>query len=268
MSSSKVNFPLSPNLRLARRGSATPVECTEKKSPLRRGSWSPNLRLLRRSSDSNAVKDSQSLVRTSVFLRPSFVPFCFVTNARALSMETFYFGFVCLSCCNRNFCFFSFFFLKRNSQVTTQFSPTLQRCHSGCVSCLQRVCFIFRMNFTLTKFFYCSMDESSSCTTAATSVQIWVSISLCSMWYEISYFFNHANDLPFMYFVFPVSCLMPKSCQNCCPLVIQTCIANSVGLACWSQEHVVSCEFNTSPCCHWFHFCWQSRKTIFSPDET
>lgn len=181
MSSSKVNFPLSPNLRLARRGSATPVECTEKKSPLRRGSWSPNLRLLRRSSDSNAVKDSQSLVRTSVFLRPSFVPFCFVTNARALSMETFYFGFVCLSCCNRNFCFFSFFFLKRNSQVTTQFSPTLQRCHSGCVSCLQRVCFIFRMNFTLTKFFYCSMDESSSCTTAATSVQIWVSISLCSM---------------------------------------------------------------------------------------
>lgn len=106
MSSSKVNFPLSPNLRLARRGSATPVECTEKKSPLRRGSWSPNLRLLRRSSDSNAVKDSQSLVRTSVFLRPSFVPFCFVTNARALSMETYYFGFVCLS----YFCFFFFFF--------------------------------------------------------------------------------------------------------------------------------------------------------------
>lgn len=92
--------------------------------------------------------------------------------------KLYYFGFVCLSCCNRNFCFFSFSFLKRNSQVTTQFSPTLQRCHSECVSCLQRVCFIFRMNFTLTKFFYCSMDESSSCTTAATSVQIWVSISL------------------------------------------------------------------------------------------
>ena len=206
MSSSKVNFPLSPNLRLARRGSATPVECTEKKSPLRRGSWSPNLRLLRRSSDSNAVKDSQSLVRTSVFLRPSFVPFCFVTNARALSMETLLFWLCLFRLLQSQFLFlffsFSFSFLKRNSQVTTQFSPTLQRCNSECVSCLQRVCFIFRMNFTLTKFFYCSMDESSSCTTAVTSVQIWVSISLCSMWYEISYFFQ-----PYKRFTIYVFCL-------------------------------------------------------------
>lgn len=112
MSSSKVNFPLSPNLRLARRGSATPVECTEKKSPLRRGSWSPNLRLLRRSSDSNAVKDSQSLVRTSVFIRPSFVPFCFVTNARALSMETLLFWLCLFKLLQSQFLFLFFSFLK------------------------------------------------------------------------------------------------------------------------------------------------------------
>jgi len=40
------------------------LECAEKKSPLfRRGSWSPNLRLLRRDSNSNFLGDSQSLVR-------------------------------------------------------------------------------------------------------------------------------------------------------------------------------------------------------------
>lgn len=183
-------------------------------------------------------------------------------------METFWLCLFVYKLLQSQFFFSSHFFFFFNSQVATQCSPILQRCHSEYVSCLQRVCFIFRMNFTLTKFFYCSMDESSSCNTAVTSVKIWVSISLCSMWYEISYFFQHANDLPLVYFIFLVSCLVPKSCQNCCPLVVQTCIANSVVLACWSQEHVVSCEFNTSPCCHWFHFCWQSRKTIFFPDET
>lgn len=59
----KVKFMLSPNVRLARRGSASPVECSEKKSPLlRRGSWSPNIRLLRRASDSNFSKDSEAVV--------------------------------------------------------------------------------------------------------------------------------------------------------------------------------------------------------------
>lgn len=62
--SANVKLSLSPNLRLARRGSTSPLECGEKKSPLlRRGSWSPNLRFLRRASDSNFLKDSQSLVR-------------------------------------------------------------------------------------------------------------------------------------------------------------------------------------------------------------
>lgn len=62
-----MKFTLSPNVRLARRGSATPVECSEKKSPLlRRGSWSPNIRLLRRGSDSNFLKDSENLVRKGI----------------------------------------------------------------------------------------------------------------------------------------------------------------------------------------------------------
>ena len=62
--SAKVKFSLSPNLKLSRRGSTSPLECGEKKSPLfRRGSLSPNLRLLRRASDSNFLKDSHSLVR-------------------------------------------------------------------------------------------------------------------------------------------------------------------------------------------------------------
>ena len=112
MSSSKVNFSLSPNLRLARRGSATPLECTEKKSPLlRRGSWSPNLRLLRRSSDSNAVKDGQTLVRIRFF--PELVLFHFVLlPMRASSRwKLNCFGFVCLRCCSRSF-FLFFFVLK------------------------------------------------------------------------------------------------------------------------------------------------------------
>ena len=74
MSSAKVKFSLSPNLRVVRRGSLTPLESKEKKSPLsRRGSWSPNLRLLRRASDSNVFKDSQSLVRNPVHCSANFV---------------------------------------------------------------------------------------------------------------------------------------------------------------------------------------------------
>ena len=63
----KVKFMLSPNVRLTRRGSASPVECSEKKSPLlRRGSWSPNIRLLRRASDSNFLKDSEAVVSNAI----------------------------------------------------------------------------------------------------------------------------------------------------------------------------------------------------------
>ena len=89
--SAKVNLTLSPNLRLLRRGSATPLERTEKKSPLlRRGSWSPNLRLLRRSSDSSFLKDSQSLVRNLAELRNSYVRgFCWQC-ARAVDGKNAY----------------------------------------------------------------------------------------------------------------------------------------------------------------------------------
>lgn len=49
-----VKWPRSPNMRLGRRASATPAELL-KPALVRRGSWSPNFRLTRRSSDSSAI---------------------------------------------------------------------------------------------------------------------------------------------------------------------------------------------------------------------